>query len=89
LNQHEQEKAPPKVKGGIDKYWPVGSLENLPAVLDRFKMVDPVGLLLLITHAPLCNVASSSIPDDPKFCTFNEDSDSNLYQINGTAVIYK
>ena len=65
LNQHEQENAPPKVKGGIDKYCPVGSVEYLTGVLLKFKQVDPVGLSLLITLAPLCNVASSDTPADP------------------------
>ena len=88
LNQHEQENAPPKVKGGIDKYCP----GRFTGVLLKFKHVHPVGLSLLITLAPFCNVASSDTPADPKFCTFDVDSDSNLYQINGTAVerdIYK
>ena len=84
LNQHEQENGSPNVKGGIDKYCPVGSLDSLEGKFFRFKHVDPVGLSLLITLAPLFSVASSDAPADPEFTTFKEESVSNLYQMYGT-----
>ena len=40
--------------------------------------VDPVGLSVLITLAPLFNVASSDAPADPEFKTVDEDGASNL-----------
>ena len=85
MNQHEQENSPPKVKGGIDKYCPVVSLDSLEGKVFRFKHVDPTGLILglslFITLASLFNVASSDAPADPEFITFDEDSVSNLYQM--------
>ena len=69
------------MKGGIDKYCPVGSVDNLTGVLVIFKQVDPVGLALLTTLAPLFNVASSNEPADPEFFTIDDDIVSKLYQI--------
>ena len=89
LNQQEQENRLPKVKGGMDKYCPVVSLDSLAGKVFRFKHVDPTGLILglslFITLAPLFKVASSTVHPDPEFITFDEDSVSNLYQMYGTA----